>query len=178
MSRLIEWRALVFVLAAMIAGSAPLVTRSAPSSPSVDAFPGWPELIEGRAVRGLPLSARETAFAQDFPGRIGRFTDGEREIILRWVASPTRRLHPAGDCFRGLGYKLSPQPMRAGANGTPMSCFRAVGRDDAFDVCEQITNSAGRSWPDVSSWYWHALWSGRSSAWWSMVIATPVPRAS
>ncbi len=174
MSRLIAHYRHLFLVAALMAAAAPLIVRTHPPAPAADAFPGWPAQIEGRGVQLLPLAERETAFARDFPGRIGRFSDGYREIILRWVASPTRRLHPAPDCFRALGYKLTAGPMRLAANGQPMSCYRADGRHDSYDVCEQMTSVAGRSWPDVSSWYWHALWSERGTTWWSMVVATPI----
>jgi hypothetical protein len=50
------------------------------------------------------FSSREERFAADFPGRIARFSDGHREIIIRWVARETRALHSASDCFKGLGY--------------------------------------------------------------------------
>lgn len=165
---------MLFALAALTAGLAPLVVRTSPAAPAADAFPGWPATIEGRNIRALPMTPRETAFARDFPGRIGRFTDGEREIVLRWLATPTRRLHPAADCFRGLGYRIETRPVQLSTAAEPMSCFVARGRSDAFRVCERITGSDGASWPDVSSWYWHALWSDRGTTWWSIVVATPM----
>ncbi|MFM9941530.1 MAG: hypothetical protein ACKVP7_18760 [Hyphomicrobiaceae bacterium] len=182
MSRLSLYRLHIFLVAVVMAAMAPFAMRSPPPPVTANAFPGWPTEIEGRAVQLLPLTEREAAFARDFPGRIGRFTDGEREIILRWVASPTRRLHPSPDCFRALGYKLATRPMRLAANAQPMSCFRAEGRAGAFEVCEQMQTASGRSddrsWPDISAWYWHALWSERGTTWWSMVIATPIVNAT
>ncbi len=171
-----RFRVSAFIVAAALAALAPVLGSRAPAAPAPDAFPGWPAAIEGRPVTPLPLTAREHAFARDFPGRIGRFTDGEREYVLRWVAAPTRRLHPASDCFRGLGYKVASRPMRLSSAGAPMSCFRASGPRDTFDVCEQVTGLAGGHWPDVSAWYWHALWSGGRSGWWSLVVATPASR--
>jgi len=171
-----KFGALAFILAAGLAALAPVGGHRVPGAPKADAFPGWPTVIEGRSVTPLPLTGREHAFAREFPGRIGRFSDGEREYVLRWVASPTRRLHPASDCFRGLGYKVAARPMRLSSAGAPMTCFRASGPRDDFDVCEQVTGVAGGHWSDVSSWYWHALWSGGSAGWWSLVVATPVPR--
>ncbi len=167
---------LLLAVAALAAGLAPLVVRRSAAAPHADAFPGWPAVLDGRPLRELPMSAREAAFARDFPGRIGRFTDGEREIVLRWVATATRRLHPAADCFRGLGYRIETRPVRLSPGGEAMSCFLARGAREAYRVCERITNAGGGdSYPDVSSWYWHALWSGDGAAWWSIVVATPVP---
>jgi hypothetical protein len=174
MRRMMPW--LVFVAAAAAAAAAPLAVRTLPAAAAADAFPGWPAALDGRLLTELPLTPREAAFSRDFPGRIARFTDGEREIVLRWIAAPTRRLHPAADCFRGLGYRIETRPMRLASGGAPMSCFRAYGRTDTYDVCEQMTSTSGRTWPDVSSWYWHALWSDRGATWWSLVIATPAPK--
>ena len=168
----------VLLLAACLAAVAPLIARQWTAAATPDDFPGWPTHHEGRALVQLALAPREDAFARDFPGRIGRFTDGHRELVLRWVATSTRRLHPAADCFRGNGYRVTTRPMQLAANGAPMSCFAAHGRNDVFHVCEQMVGIGGGTWPDVSSWYWHALWSGRGRAWWSIVVATPIVTAT
>ncbi len=84
------------LVAAAAAALAPLVARSGSAAPVAEGnFPGWPTQYEGRALTELPLTQRELAFVRDFPGRVGRFSDGRREIIIRWVGAPTRRLHPA-----------------------------------------------------------------------------------
>ena len=57
-------------------------------------------------MRPLALSAVERRFAERFPGRIARLTDGRQIVVLRDVARPTRLLHPAADCYRGLGYRI------------------------------------------------------------------------
>src|SRR5439155_24588963 len=102
--------ALPFLAACVIAAAAPLVP--APQAPAAAAgFPGWPAEFEGRPLRPLPLTALEERFADNFPGRVGRFSDGDREIILRWVAHETRRVHPAADCFKASGYELTPKPI-------------------------------------------------------------------
>ena len=120
-------------------------------------FPGWPTHYEGRALTELALTQRELAFVRDFPGRVGRFSDGSREIIIRWIGAPTRRLHPAADCFRGLGYSVTPLPVGKDATGAAMGCFRASHGADHLTVCEVIRDQRGGSWPDVSAWYWDGL---------------------
>ena len=61
---------------------------------------------DGAALRPLALTAVEQRFAQQFPGRIGRFdAGGGIWCCARWQR-PTRALHPAADCFRGLGYRI------------------------------------------------------------------------
>jgi len=143
-------------IAACVAAMAPF--RAPPERDMASGFPGWPTEIDGAALTALPLSARELAFGRDFPGRIGRFTDGRREIILRWVAAPTRKLHPAADCLRGAGYQITPRPGARDAQGRVMACLRATKGGETIAVCERIDGPDGRSWPDASSWYWAALW--------------------
>jgi hypothetical protein len=161
-----------FFVAVIAAALAPLVGRASDSVVVANAnFPGWPTTYEGRALTELPLTPREAAFVQDFPGRVGRFTDDRREIIIRWVGAPTRRLHPAADCFRGSGYSVTPMPVRKDAAGAAMSCFRASHGADTLVVCELIRDQRGASWPDVSAWYWSGMLGTSAAPWWSFVVA-------
>ena len=166
---------ILFLMTAALAGVAPLIDGAGPASSGSDGFPGWPTTFEGRALTVLPMTPREAAFARDFPGRVGRFSDGQREIIVRWVASATRRLHPAGDCFRGLGYTITPLPLRISTDGAHIACFRAVRGGDALKVCEVVREVAGpsaaHSWPDVPAWYWAALFGQTDGPWWNVVVA-------
>jgi hypothetical protein len=52
-----------------------------------------------------------------------------------------------------------------------MSCFRASLRDEHLRVCELIRDGQGASWPDVSAWYWNAIFGSRQGPWWSFVVA-------
>jgi hypothetical protein len=161
-----------FLLAAIAAALVPLLHRANGAAQAAGRdFPGWPTRYEGLALTQLPLTRREDAFVGDFPGRVGRFSDGRREIIIRWVGAPTRLLHPAADCFRGSGYSITPMPVRRDAAGAAMSCFRASHQADRMMVCEVINNERGDSWPDVSAWYWNALFASSSAPWWSFVVA-------
>ncbi|MET0349158.1 MAG: hypothetical protein ABW067_05170, partial [Rhizobacter sp.] len=83
----------------------PLARQSAPAT-ATTASPEWPMQWEGKGLRPLALSAVEQRFAARFPGHIARMTDGELVLVLRAVKEPTRQLHPAADCFRGLGYTI------------------------------------------------------------------------
>lgn len=179
-------RWLVVAAAAAAATVTPHVTRGEPPA-AVEGFPGWPATYEGRALAPLPLTRREAFLARDFPGRVGRFTDGRSEIVLRWVRGPTRQLHPAADCFRGLGWRVATAPMQLASDGRPMSCIRVMGPDgQVLGVCERIRlapagspalsadTPPSKEFPDVSAWFWHALWHGKGEAWWSVVIATPI----
>lgn len=135
-------------------------------------FSGWPTTYEGNVLYRLPLSPRETQFTQHFPGKIARFSDGQREIIIRWVAKATRRLHPAKDCFLGVGYRIAPLPVQTNQQGVAMGCFSATRQHSTLQVCEFLTTHRGESWSDVTAWYWQALWQPNANGWWSYVIAT------
>lgn len=162
----------VFLVTALAAAAAPLArTPSALVGPAAQSFPGWPESYEGRPLTPLPLSSREEAFGRDFPGLIARFSDGRREIIVRYVTQATRRLHPAADCLKGVGYTITPLPVRREPSGALMSCQRAERAGQFLNVCEGIRNGRGDHWPDASAWYWSALISGATGPWWSFVVS-------
>lgn len=133
----------------------------------------WPSSFEGRPLTLLRLSPVEQRFAAQFPGQIGRFSDGSRNIILRVAQQPTRLLHPAADCFRGLGYRLDTPKVAQDGSGTTWSCFLARKDGRALRVCERIYDAAGNSWTDVSSWYWAALVGRTQAPWFALTVATP-----
>jgi exosortase/archaeosortase family protein len=140
----------------------------------------WPVHFEGRPLRPLALSAVERRFADRFPGAIGRFTDEERIIVLRHVTAPTRMLHPAADCFRGLGYRVYAEALEnrtLGRQGTMPAlwrCFVAKQGSTVLRVCDRIVDASGQSFTDTSAWYWSAV-SGRSAGpWQAVTTATPM----
>ncbi len=153
-----------------MAASAPLLPRS--SSPADSAgFPGWPSTYDGNSLAPMAASKQDEYFTRDFPGKVARFAAGDTQVVIRWVNSPTRRLHPAAHCFAGAGYQIEPRPMRQRAHqGGLMSCFAASRGGEVLEVCEQLRDSAGNSWPDVSAWYWHAVTAPSGSSWWSYVV--------
>lgn len=138
-------------------------------SPAIARHHEWPQSWEGRELRPLASTAVEQRFAAQFPGAIGRFTDGERVLVLRSVQRPTRMLHPAADCFRGLGYRVADARLERDARQRLWRCFDAVGRDGtALRVCERIEGADGSAYTDPSAWFWAAA-LGRSSGPWLAV---------
>ena len=135
------------------------------------AFPGWPSTFEGKTLTPLPLTEIEKNFASGFPGRIARFSDGEHEIIFRWVTEATRMMHPASDCFQGLGYSVKPLPARRDARGTLWASFAATKGGERLVVFERIHSDSGETWTDVSAWYWSALRHEGSGSWWAITVA-------
>ena len=76
-------RLMPFCVLCMLAGLAPLVAGDLNFVRLAQSFPGWPGSFNGKQLRQLPLTDKESTFLQSFPGRIGRFTDGQREYIIR-----------------------------------------------------------------------------------------------
>lgn len=165
-NRINRWLLIACALAAMIPFAVP-----APAPVVITDFPGWPSEFEGRSLRALPLSAPEQRFATDFPGRIGRFTDGEREIILRWMSAPSRKLHPAADCLKASGYAVTPLPIDRVA-GVAWSAIAAHRGDEHLRVRETIVDAAGNRWTDVSAWYWAAVRGQTPRPWLAITVAT------
>lgn len=139
----------------------------------------WPREFDGRAIRPLALSGVEQRFADRFPGVIGRFTDGKRSIVLRLVVAPTRMLHPAIDCYRGLGYRvlsivLERQSTPAAAAPPKLRrCFIAEKNGRRVRVCERIVDAAGQTFTDTSAWYWAAVMGRSVGPWRAITEARP-----
>jgi len=166
-----------YLIACVLAALAPFVFAEShvPSNAGNVAFPGWPTEFDGKTLTPLPLTEVEKRFAGGFPGRIGRFTDGNREIIIRWVTEATRKLHSSSDCFQGLGYSVQPLAAHRDTNQSLWGSFAATKRNDRLRVYERINNDAGETWTDVSSWYWSALRREDSGPWWAFTVAEKEP---
>ena len=161
-----HWPALT-VLLLVVSAALPLL--SAPQVDRVAPHVEWPQDWDGRALRPLALGDVEQRFAARFPGAIGRFTDGQRVLVLRQVNAPTRMLHPAADCFRGLGYRVGATRLERDAQQRLWRCFEAQAADGSrLRVCERIAGEDGSAFIDPSSWYWAAS-LGRSSGPWQAV---------
>jgi hypothetical protein len=166
-----------FIVACVCAALAPGLSPTAPRvRPAQRIAPHWPSHFQGQMLTELPLSAREAVFLAGFPGAVARFTDGEHDIVMRWVTQPTRRLHPAEDCYRGLGYSIGASRIVTDNSGTRWRCFDARRKQDGREVCEQLQDMEGRRWTDVSAWYWAALLERSPGPW--LVTTASVTRPS
>ncbi len=160
-----------YLLACIVAAALPLLTAGkddAPRHAGAD-FPGWPAAFEGRPLVETPLDGRDARFAAAFPGRIAAFTNGERRVLMRWVTTSTRKLHPAAHCFRGAGYAVQPAPPHRDAGGSLWGSFKAARDGETLLVRERIYTLSG-SWSDVSAWYWSALFGRDPGPWWSVTV--------
>jgi exosortase/archaeosortase family protein len=164
---------LVLAGAALALAGAAGALPAGPAAPAAsNPDPPWPTADLGRDLARVPLTPAETRWLRGFPGAAARFTDGGREWLVRHVERPTRLLHPAADCFRGLGYKAGTPAIREIA-GQRWSCFTARRDGSGRDVCERIHDAAGGAWTDVSSWYWDAVLGRSRGPWWAVTTAGP-----
>lgn len=160
-------RAALFAALAGAAALAPLVVKPSMAT-AASGFPGWPVTHEGRALTMLAPAPEDAWLANRFPGRIARFSDGKRQIVLRWTPGATRLLHPAATCFRGSGYTIDHAPMRRASNGATSTCFRARKDGHTLLACERVM-VGDQSWPDISAWYWHALLDPAPDGYWAVL---------
>ena len=160
-----HWPAAMALLL-LVCGVLPLALPSHEARAATTRHVEWPSEWDGRALRPLALSAVEQRFAARFPGAIGRFTDGERVLVLRSVDAPTRMLHPAADCFRGLGYAIAQTRLERDAQQRLWRCFEATAPDgQRLRVCERIEALDGRGFTDPSAWFWAASLGQSSGPW-------------
>ncbi len=153
-----------------------LVEKSAQSAKTRPQNIEWATQMDGKMLRPLALSAVEQRFAKDFPGAIARFMNGDRIITLHHVEKPTRKLHPAVDCYRALGYKISQYSLeeQASAQGTRLQrCFLATLNGQTLRICESILDARGQQFTDTSAWYWASL-SGQSKGPWQVVTSARI----
>ena len=160
-----KWASNALLLACGVAALIPFSSDGVKPVDHSD-FPGWPDRFEGRPLTQLPLSAQEEQFYRNgFPGKIARFSDGQREVVVRWVTGPTRSLHPSQDCFRGSGYTVIEESLK-----TDRREFRVAKGKEELVVCEYVTDARGKVWTDVSAWYWDAVLGRSEGPYWSYVV--------
>jgi hypothetical protein len=118
----------------------------------------WPREWRGQRLQPLARSAIEARFAERFPGRIARFSvaGGGEELVLREVQRPTRMLHPAADCWRGIGWRVGAARLVRDEHATLWHCFEAMHEGQRVRVCERIVDANGQGFTDTSAWFWAA----------------------
>lgn len=131
---------------------------------------------QGAPLRPLALSEVELRFAKHFPGTVTRMASADnRTLVLRTVNQPTRMLHPATDCYRGLGYRIVNEQLEVHApNQDRWRCFVAQRKGRSVRVCERIEDAQGQGFTDTSSWYWAAIAGQSHGPWKATTVATPL----
>lgn len=170
------WAAVLPLCAVWGVGQAVTQNLAAPSDapPHGQAPTELPLQWDGAPLRPLALSAVEQRFARHFPGSLARLTDGRQVLVLRSVNQPTRMLHPAADCYRGLGYRVHDERLEARADRSRWRCFLAERAGQRLRVCEHIADAQGQGFTDASSWYWAAVAGQSSGPWQAITVATPL----
>ena len=161
---------ILLAVLSLLAGIEPFLCRQ-PSLPEPSLSVKWPEKINGIKMRPVANVPNDSLFEERFPGQAKQFTDGINSYLIRWVRSATRQLHPGSDCFRGMGYTIEFGPLVDMPGGTRWSSFTAVKGGARLKVLERICDEKGRSWTDVSAWYWSACSGTTKGPWWDIVIA-------
>ncbi len=159
---------LCLAIASWKAWSAPHAPPAAPPAPE------FPSQWQGRPLRPLVLTEVEQRFARQFPGSLARLTDGEDVLVLRTVLRPTRMLHPAADCYRGLGWRVTHVQLQQDADQRLWRCFEAMHTGQRLRVCERIVDAQGHGWTDTSAWYWAALMDQSRGPWTALTVASPL----
>jgi hypothetical protein len=159
-----QWPSAALALALWCAMLPLGLTRAA--APAAAPHAEWPTHYRGQALQPLAVSAIEQRFAAQFPGRIARFAvaDGS-ELVLRDVDRPTRMLHPAADCWRGIGWRVEATRLETDANALLWRCFDAVRDGQRLRVCERIVDAHGRAFTDTSAWFWAASLQQSTGPW-------------
>jgi hypothetical protein len=169
LERKLLWAA-VLVLCALL----PLWKPAPAAAPPVAAPAEWPREWDGRPLRPMSLSDVEERFAQRFPGHIVRLTDGENVLVVREVREATRMLHPAADCYRGLGYEVADARLERDGEHRLWRCFVAERTGQRLRVCERIVDSQGLAHTDTSDWFWAATLGRSQGPWQAVTIARPL----
>jgi len=134
---------LMFAATLAMCAFANAMHRSAPARADQASFE-LPTEWDGHPLRPLALSAVEQRFASQFPGQIARLTDGEQVLVWREVQRPTRMLHSAADCYRGLGYRIDDAKLERDSQERLWRCFVATQAGQRLRVCERRYQSQSR----------------------------------
>ncbi len=155
----------------LIAGAVPFFNPTPSASSLVNTMPEWPEEYLNDVHKTTPLTQKETQFYTRFPGDIIKFTGGRTDYVIKRVTKPTRKLHPASDCYRGSGYTVTAEPVFIDETGRRWGQFTAVKESTTIVVKERIYNDQGQHWTDVSEWFWTALMNKTTGPWWVVTTA-------
>ena len=162
----------VFALVLCLCALAPCLRQAgASSAAAMESANEWPATWDGKPLRPLAFSAVEQRFAARFPGRMARLTDGEQVLVLREVRQPTRMLHPAADCYRGLGYRIQQAQLERDPQQGLWRCFVAERDGRLTRVCERIVDANGQVFTDASSWFWAAQLGQSTGPWQAVTTA-------
>ena len=161
----------LFIAICLVAAIIPFYNPDSIALPELSTEPDWPVEYLSPDHKKTALSGKEKQFYKNFPGKMIKLSSGNTEYVIKWVTRPTRKLHPASDCYKGSGYSITPGPVKRDKNGNHWSSFTATKIKSNVLVKERIYNNSGQSWPDVSGWFWSALFNKNSGPWWVVTVS-------
>lgn len=131
-----------------------------PTPPSITSFQGAP-------VTQISLTPSEEKFYRSFPGSVTVYEGSGFKLIVRQVNRATRKLHPANHCLRAEGFRIGEKSVIA----NQWLSYQITRNGEKFQVRERITESINqRAWPEISAWYWHALFHPGAGPWEAMTV--------
>jgi exosortase/archaeosortase family protein len=166
----VQWAAVA--VACVCSAGAPLFALPVAHMRSTD-FPGWPTHFDGHALVRIELQDYERRYAAEFPGRLARFTDDNRQIMFQWLPTHSRSVHSAADCLRNVGYRVRHGPVLIDRQSTRWSSATATRDGVTVRVRERIESAAGQHWQDVSAWYWDAILDRTTGPYWVVIVTEP-----
>jgi len=137
-------------------------------------FPGWPDSFEGRPWTRIRRAEGPATVFAPLPMASAVFRQEERKVVLRWIPRPTRRVHPAADCFRARGYAVERARLVRDASGSTWSEFTVGREDERWRVRERLFSESGETWTDVSAWFWSVWRRPGSGPWWAVTAVEPM----
>jgi len=167
------------LVVALFAVSAPLLPLQPDyfrDHPTPVLQPEWPTEWQGKSLQPASLTELDTRFSDQFPGALARFHADQYRILYRYLEEPSRQLHAGAVCYQAHGYRLQPEPAWKDAKGSLWSTYIVDKKGVRLLVREQIRSlSTGRTWPDVSAWYWGVSMGKDPGPWLAATIAKPIP---
>jgi hypothetical protein len=144
----------IFVLLASFV-SAKESLQPMPETPVLASYQGIP-------VTRIPLNPAKATFYRKFPSSIAVYEADGVKLISGNINAATRKLHPDSHCLRAEGF--STREAKVWDDG--WLSYTAARTGEIFQVKERITCLAnGRSWPEISAWFWHALFHPSEAPW-------------
>jgi len=130
----------------------------------------------GTPLRPLALSEVELRFARHFPARSRAMTDGRQVLVLRTVDQPTRMLHPAADCYRGLGDRVRDEQLEGRTDqARRRQAINAVAAVAARCACvNALKTRRARALPIRPPGTGHRLPGESTGPWKAITVATPL----
>lgn len=159
---------ILFFLVILVAALTPVFHGSSETKKSPKTQVQWETQFEGRALTPLALTENEKKFVRNFDGDIAKFSDGKRIITMKAINSLTRKVHPAADCFTSLGYKI--EHITEDKSDIGWHTFYAINDKETLKVKEMVRDEHGKTWKEISAWYWAGTLGATKGPWMSYTI--------